>query len=452
MIFPLCGFSVHTVFLPGVPRRIGSERQRGATGSMEEAYRFLQDPRTSGGPTYLPMVHAASASWKDAPPTLERRISEALDTGQLAFYPVFEGFLNGPLQMRAFMSIFCSMKIQIPRLGARSLFSWSRKPRVGTWLGYWSCSDSYWKMIFESSFIKKCLPLWPETFRTLSDRLRLQICCEPSRRKMKMTLMLPPLLQIPPLRKLKYATFEDCRGRSYHVPALCRGRGLTLTLRTGLGKLVLSWIVLKGFILLSLRSLRRISCKCLSRQVSHRGYREPATTQPHVRVGTSCLGPKSKGVRRDQTASTKPFSLGRFVLLFVILTGQFSSVTGVRVAASPMGAAEAAQQNHRIDQGSARMGTHSLCQVHRTHVQASVPIDVRVHGLSAVNRGARGTKGDGSLPTLCELRRPAGHSLSPSISVVALPRALCKLQQSAGLDLSRVSPYSHGTVAASRRA
>ena len=165
--------------------------------------------------------------------------------------------------------------------------------------------------------------------------------------------MLPPLLQIPPLRKLKYATFEDCRGRSYHVPALCRGRGLTLTLQTGLGKLVLSWIVLKGFILLSLRSLRRISCKCLSRQVSHRGYREPATTQPHVRVGTSCLGPKSKGVRRDQTASTKPFSLGRFVLLFVILTGQFSSVTGVRVAASPMGAAEAAQQNHRIDQGSA---------------------------------------------------------------------------------------------------
>ena len=59
---------------------------------MEEAYRFLQDPRTS---EWTDVSADGSCSERElerrATPTLERRISEALDTGQLAFYLCFRG-------------------------------------------------------------------------------------------------------------------------------------------------------------------------------------------------------------------------------------------------------------------------------------------------------------------------------------------------------------------------
>ena len=65
-------------------------RQRGAEQAMEEAYRYLQDPRT---PEWTGTDADGSCGAREmerrATPIMERQLSEALDTGQLAFYLCF---------------------------------------------------------------------------------------------------------------------------------------------------------------------------------------------------------------------------------------------------------------------------------------------------------------------------------------------------------------------------
>ena len=69
---------------------------------------------------------------------------------------------------------------------------------------------------------------------------------------------------------------------------------------------------------------------------------------------TSCLGPKSEGVRRAWIGQTRIFSFGRMFMILLTFFLQFSPVTGVRVAASPIGAAEAAHVHfHQAAQGGA---------------------------------------------------------------------------------------------------
>ena len=68
----------------------------------------------------------------------------------------------------------------------------------------------------------------------------------------------------------------------------------------------------------------------------------------------SCLGPKSEGVRRAWIGHTRIFSFGRMLMILLTFFLQFSPVTGVRVAASPIGAAEAAHIHfHQAAQGGA---------------------------------------------------------------------------------------------------
>ncbi|CAE7702807.1 unnamed protein product [Symbiodinium sp. CCMP2592] len=58
---------------------------------MDEAFRYLQDSEPREGNSAQALACTASEDRRRATPILERQISEALDTGQLAFYLCFRG-------------------------------------------------------------------------------------------------------------------------------------------------------------------------------------------------------------------------------------------------------------------------------------------------------------------------------------------------------------------------
>ena len=122
-----------------------------------------------------------------------------------------------------------------------------------------------------------------------------------------------------------------------YVPVMFRRRGSVLRIYTGLGKYLLYWTALLGFsqLLLSL-NVRAVP----SDGRTGTGKAQASCHEPSLHHPQSCesrLGPKSEGDRRFRL-----FQPGRILRFMLLLCLQFAPVTGVRVAASPMGAAEAA--------------------------------------------------------------------------------------------------------------
>ena len=144
------------------------------------------------------------------------------------------------------------------------------------------------------------------------------------------------------------------RGREFFTSIFYTNSGFAARICTGVGKLVSVWIACVGFLL---QVCSMSVGLCLMRQLRTCVHSPPAaavaapepTDDP-----TSCLGPKSEGVRRAWIGQTRIFSFGRMFMILLTFFLQFSPVTGVRVAASPIGAAEAAHVHfHQAAQGGA---------------------------------------------------------------------------------------------------
>ena len=144
------------------------------------------------------------------------------------------------------------------------------------------------------------------------------------------------------------------RGREFFTSIFYRNSGFAARICTGVGKLVFIWIACLGYLLqvcsmsVGLCLLRQFRTCVHSPPAAAAAAPEP-TDDP-----TSCLGPKSEGVRRAWIGHTRIFSFGRMLMFLLTFFLQFSPVTGVRVAASPIGAAEAAHVHfHQAAQGGA---------------------------------------------------------------------------------------------------
>ena len=133
-----------------------------------------------------------------------------------------------------------------------------------------------------------------------------------------------------------------------------RNSGFAARISTGVGKLVSIWIACLGFLL---QVCSMSVGLCLMRQLRTCVHSPPAAAAAAPEPTddpTSCLGPKSEGVRRAWIGQTRIFSFGRMLMILLTFFLQFSPVTGVRVAASPIGAAEAAHVHfHQAAQGGA---------------------------------------------------------------------------------------------------
>ena len=89
----------------------------------------------------------------------------------------FERFRNGPSQMWAYMCIFNSMRHPTLRRVIPCLRNWNRKPPAETWLAYWTCSDSYWRMTSVSGFMKRYIRWLSGMSGASPTLLPSQTCC-----------------------------------------------------------------------------------------------------------------------------------------------------------------------------------------------------------------------------------------------------------------------------------
>ena len=201
----------------------------GASEAPSKRWRKLTDiykiPEPRNGRALMPMDPAARAKWSVVlRPSWKDSYQKLWILDSLRFTYASERFLSGPLQMQACTSTFCSMTPQTWLLETPSLRNWNRKQQAGTWPEYWSCSNSCWTGIFESSFTRKYILWWRELCRMLGDQQRSRICCE-LRQRLMMMLEKTTWLGPPKHRQLYFRTLEGRQIPSF-VPVLCRGRSL----------------------------------------------------------------------------------------------------------------------------------------------------------------------------------------------------------------------------------
>ena len=276
-----------------------------------------------------------------------------------------------------FACIFSSTQTRIRVPDEKSMSNWWQKLHRQIWLEFWSSTASSLQGHTWKIFTGKCFECWHYMFMHSHAAWRwqtLSIMRKNSRTKMwsrrqglllKMTRSVTlqsvtPILKLPLRMRGRNQMNERARGwcfargREFFTSIFYRNSGFAARICTGVGKLVSVWIACVGFLL---QVCSMSVGLCLMRQLRTCVHSPPTAAvaaQEPTDDPRSYLGPKSEGVRRAWIGQTRIFSFGRMFMILLTFFLQFSPVTGVRVAASPIGAAEAAHVHfHQAAQGGA---------------------------------------------------------------------------------------------------